>query len=207
MVEDRYDFNKKLALENYYPPFFSILIPEFGRPQYAIKCVESVHEFADMPVEIIIHDDGSGVHKQTELFNKLSNRTSTIIFNCGINFGLARSMNRCRNAASSKYLLKFDADTYMRSGFLRNIKAALDLPYVGIVAVNPDKILDGPMVHTNKDGIKIKLIPSYLTTLHLGFRRDVYDEVGGWDENVQTTASDVGFVGSIFGKGYFGAII
>jgi hypothetical protein len=40
-----------------------------------------------------------------------------------------------------------------------------------------------------------------------GIKSEKWDEVGGWDENVQTTSSDVGFVGSMFGHGYFTLLV
>ena len=209
MIADRTEENKRLDINSYFPPFFSVMIPEIGRPQYTIKCVESVHKFADLPVEIILHDDGSTVDKQRILFDKLRDRVSTMIFNNGRNTGLARSMNRCAYAASSKYLLELNNDAYMTSSFLKNMKAALDLPYVGLVNVTPkiNKEKGTPGLHVTPEGVKVLLSRGSGTLDCMGIRKSVSIEAGWWDENVQTSASDTMFVGQIFGKGYFAVTV
>ena len=86
------------------------------------------------------------------------------------------------------------------------MKEALDLPYVGLVNVTP-RIGDGLGVMTTKGGYKVAILKGTGSCHCYGIKKSVWDEVGGWDENVQTTASDVGFVGSILGKGYFAVAV
>ncbi len=204
-VEDRTEKNKRLALDKYFAPFFSVLLPELGRPEYVIKCVDHLIKYCDMPIEIIVHDDGSGKAKQQKLFNELHDNVSVLIFNTGHNLGLAGAMNRCRKIASSKYLLALNVDCYVTSGFLKNMKVALDLPYTGIVNVRPgvDKEKGSPGVHIASDGTSVSLTRNYGTSLLFGVRAELWDKVGGWDELVQTTASDVGFMGHVSGNGNF----
>lgn len=202
MLADRTEIEKSLSIENYFPPFFSVLLPELGRPHYLKKCLDSIISKADMPVEIIVHDDASDDEKQGIIFNELKHQISTLIFNTSWNVGLGMAMNRCRSMASSDYMLAMNTDLQWTSSFLKNMKAALDLPYVGIVNVVPS-INPGTGVHITSNGIKISLIQGIGSTTLLGIRRNVWDEVGGWGEKVQTTASDGGFVGNVFGRGYF----
>jgi len=206
MIEDRIELNKNLNIDNFFPPFFSVLIPSLGRPYYTLECIDHLHENGDMPVEIIVHDDGSGKEKQTQMVDKIIKKSSTIILNCGYNAGLAKAFNRCRLMASSKYLLGFNDDTYLTSSSLRNIKAALELPYVGIVNLTKN-INPGRGVHITKDGVKIAILKGTGNCHLFGMRSEVWDEIGGWDENVQTTASDVGFTGTLFGAGYFAVAV
>jgi glycosyltransferase involved in cell wall biosynthesis len=202
-MEDRELINNSLKTEKHFPEFFSVLLPELGRPQYLTKCLDSIHKYADMPVEIIVHDDGSGAGKQQKIIAQRE-RISTLVLNHGHNMGLARSFNRCRAMATSPYLLGFNTDTYMTSPFLRNMKTALDLPYVGVVnVVEPGALVAGPGTHITPDGIKIRLSPFMGNCHAFGARAEVWDEIGGWNEYVQTTASDVGYMGYTFGAGYF----
>jgi hypothetical protein len=206
MIHDRTELNKKLSIDSFFPPFFSVLVTSLGRPQYATECVRHIHDHADMPVEIIMHDDGSGKENQHKLIDSLGDGVSTFVLNMGFNTGLSRSFNRTRMMASSGYLLGIQDDVYITSSFLRSMKDVLDLPYVGIVnAVHG--IGDGPGTCITKNGHKASIARSFGCTHCFGIRREVWDEVGGWDENVQTTASDVGFCGSLFGKGYFVASV
>ena len=206
MLQDRTEINKSLSIDRFFPPFFSVLLPELGRPQYLKECVESIHKFADLPVEIIVHDDGSGDAKQRQILDQLGDKVSTLVLNRGYNTGLARSFNRCRAMASSKYLIGFNTDTYMTTSFLQKMKTALDLPYVGIVNV-VRSLGEGRGVYTTPDGTKVGLLPGTGTFHCAGVRAEVWDAAGGWDENVQTTSSDVGFMGTIFGMGLFAAAV
>lgn len=205
-TRDRSEINKKLALENYFPPFFSVLLPELGRPDYVIEGVKHLIKHADMPFEVIIHDDGSGMEKQRKIFEEIGSICSTLVFNMGKNVGLGMAMNRCRSMARSKYLIKFDTDCWITSGVLRNMKEALDLPYCGIVNIVPD--IAGKRgdhnLYVASNGRKVTIVRGGgMTSAVFGVRTDVYDAAGGWDENVQSTASDGGFLGNIFGNGMF----
>jgi glycosyltransferase involved in cell wall biosynthesis len=201
-MENRVAIDEKMKISNYFPPFFSVLLPELGRPKYLNKCIDSILEHADMPVEIIVHDDGSGEEKQREIAS-WRNKISTLILNHGHNTGLARSFNRCRAMASSPYLLGFNTDTYMTSPFLAKMKAALDLPYVGIVNVTPNIGEEGPGVHVTSDGTKVALAHIMGACHAFGTRAELWDSLSLWNENVQTTSSDVGCMGKLFGAGYF----
>jgi glycosyltransferase involved in cell wall biosynthesis len=201
-MEDRAAIDKTMAIANYFPDFFSVLLPELGRPHYLRKCIDSIHEHADMPIEVIVHDDGSGEENQKEIMS-MRDKISTIVLNNGHNTGLARSFNRCRAMASSPYLLGFNTDTYVTSSFLKKMKTALDLPYVGIVNPVPEISDDGPGVYVASDGTRIELCSRMGNCHTFGMRAEVWDELNVWNENVQTTSSDVGCMGRLFGAGYF----
>jgi hypothetical protein len=185
-------FSKK----NFIPPFFSILLPELGRPHYLRRCLDSIHQFADMPVEIIVHDDGSGYEKQRKILDEMNPMISTLILNQGRNTGLAASFNRCKAMATSDYLLGFNVDTYLESSFLKAMKTALDLPYVGMVVPTGPLSEKSPNVHVTMDGTKI-LLGARGSCHCYGIKADLWDSIGGWNENVQTTSSDVGFYNTI----------
>jgi hypothetical protein len=153
-------------------------------------------------VEIIVHEDGGPQDKQQQVVD-YRDRISTLILNHGHNVGLARSWNRCRAMASSSYLMGNTTDTYLTSSFLFDMKAALDLPYVGIVNVVQSVGEEGPGVHVTAGGTKIGLSKTPGSVQPFAIRAEVWDEVGGWNTEVQTTSSDGGFVGSVFGAGYF----
>ena len=104
--------------------------------------------------------------------------------------------------ASSEYMVGFNSDVYVTSKFFRAIKDALDLPYVGMVNVTP-RIADGERVYITKNGYRVSLGRGTGSCHCFGIKKSTWDSVGGWDENVQTTASDTGFVGTLFGHGYF----
>ena len=206
MISNRCELNKTLNIDAFFPTFFSALVPCIGRPDYELACVDSILKNADLPVEIIVHDDGSSEEKRVQQYNLLKDKVSTFVLNMGFNTGLARSMNRCKMMSSSNYLIGFNSDECMTSSFLKAMKEALDLPYVGMVNVT-QSIGDGPGVYTTKSGYKVALLKGTGSCHCYGIKKERWDEIGGWDENVQTTASDVGFVGNLFGHGYFCVVV
>ena len=86
------------------PDCISLVIPWFSMPVYINRVIKSIHEHADYPFELILHDDGS--NKET-VFDLMKNRDkiSTLILNSGYQLGLASSINRAVALASSKYIL------------------------------------------------------------------------------------------------------
>jgi len=206
-IAKRDHWNEKLDINNYFPPFISIMITHRNRPGYAIKCVDSILENTDIPAEIVLHDDGSSREVQAMLFESLNNKVSGMILNFGRNTCLATPVNRCAEMTHSKYMFLLHEHVYMRSGFLGRIKEALDLPYVGLVSISQSPLGDGPNVMTLPSGTKIKIGNVNIVGDYFGFRRSVYEEVGGWDENVQFANADIGFTGNVFGRGYFSVVV
>jgi len=103
--------------------------------------------------------------------------------------------------ANSNYLIGLNVDTYMTSSFLQQMKVALDLPYVGMVVPQSpaQERKAGRGTYTTPEGVRISLRGP--GSCHcFGMRAEVWDELGGWNDRVQTTASDGGFVHNIVMK-------
>src|SRR3990167_11037848 len=114
--------------------FWSIVIPSLYRPEYLEKCINSIEEFADMPYELIVHDDGSKDNTPNKIW-EMRDRISTIIYNTGINFGLARSTNRLIQLAHSKYILFMNTDAVFKKPCLKMLRDVIERPYIAMVNV------------------------------------------------------------------------
>jgi hypothetical protein len=68
-------------------------------------------------------------------------------------------------------------------------------------------IPDGPLTRTTADGVKVQIGLVDIKGCYFGFRRDVYDQAGPWDENVQFAFDDISYFGQVFSKGYFNAVV
>lgn len=205
---DTFDINyfKQFDIDKFAPPYISMLIPSLGRKAYLVKCVDSIIKNADTFVEIVISDDGSPLPMQVEILSELRDRCSTFIMNPGYNTGLARAWNRARSVATSKYLMGIPDDNFFTSPFLKRVMWALDKPYVGSVTISYNI---GEQAHALvlPDGSRMVMTRGIGNPNVFGIRAEVWDEVGGWDTNIQSTASDCSFFGHVFAKGYFSVYI
>lgn len=178
--------------------FISIIVPYFNRPHYLRELIDSVHKFADIPFELIVHDDASVDGSTPDIFN-MRDKISTLIINSGHNLGIAISTNRLVNMASSEYIIFLNDDCAFVSKCLNNVCEILSRPYIGYLSLieprSPELNMTEPKFVLG--GIKNGSV--------IAFRKSVWKEIGGWPEYVFSGASDVTFMASILKKGYFGS--
>lgn len=188
--------------------FFSICIPYFNRIHYLKRLLESFEQYADMPYEIIIHDDGSDDGSSEELF-KMRDKYSTLIVNGYKNLGLATSLNRCVEMASSKYIFFLNSDCGLARPCLKMYKEMLDKPYVG--AILPGHGTGPDPEHAKLEGTWY-MAGDYRFRLGVGggtsmivFRKDLWQEIGKFKEDLHIAASDIAMLNKIIRAGYFPA--
>lgn len=183
--------------------FISIVIPSYNRFDFLIEVVNSIHKNADIPFELIIHDDNSNDGTKESL-EKLYDKTSAIIYSNGLNLGLAESINRAIRVASSEYILMLNADVVVDRPFFKYMLDVLKCPFVGfvnIITAFPDA----------KNKLSFKGSDS-LFSLHrgigggcaLGFTRTVFNKVNGWNSSsCRSGNADVSFMIRTIKNGYF----
>lgn len=178
--------------------YVSIIVPYFNRVHYLKELIDSVHKYADMPFQLIVHDDASVDGSTPEVFN-MRDKMSTLILNIGHNLGISVSTNRLVNMATSEYIIFLNDDCVLVSSCLNNIVDILSRPYIGYLHLT--QALD--------PNIDIKEPKFALTGIRSGsalaFRKDVWKEIGGWNEKVFSGMSDIAFMISIIKQGYFAA--
>ena len=180
--------------------FISIVVSSFYRPDYLKKCIESIHAKADMPFELIITDDGSTKEIQEEIF-KLRDKTSTILFNTGMNMGLNVSANRAVSVCNSEYILFMNDDCTVLRPCFREITQALSKPFIGWVSPPNEFKKDNNKLDYNKEG---HFLTSNITGGYsIAFRKNTWADVGGWCENNTTGQSDNVFITRMIKAGYF----
>lgn len=186
--------------------FISIAVPTYCRPFYLKKLLDTLAEFADMPYEVVIHDDGSPKELQEEVF-KMKDRISHLSFNTGMNQGLPAASNHCISQCSSKYVLFLNDDCFFVKPCLRDICNVLSKPYVGIMspANNPGAL--APIEVASVNGTKFAISNFLGGGSCIGFRKEVWAEVGGWDERSTSGQADNVFVYKILKHGYWKALI
>lgn len=194
--------------------FISIVVLSYTRPKYLKNLLQSIHEHADMPFEIVVNDDGSGRALEVEIFNECRHLCSTLIFSSPerINMGMAAACNRAIALTNSKYVLLLNDDTQMmRPGVLQKITKVLDIPYVGCFGPwqTVKNITPGSVTACNQAPVSSNGIDFHLSTLPNGagifaFRKEVWEQVRGFPQ-VYTNAGDTCFMIAAMKAGYFNA--
>ena len=194
--------------------FFSVVVMSYTRPKHLKQLLLSLHEHADMPFEVIVHDDGSGLKHEVEIYNECRAMCSTLVFSSpnAVNMGLAAACNRAIALANSKYVLMMNDDCKMLRPALQRMKAILDLPYIGSFGpwqttknvapgdVNPT----GQMAPASTQGVDFNISTLPNGAGMFAFRKDVWEEVRGFPQ-VYTNAGDTGFMIRLLKNGYFNA--
>lgn len=183
--------------------YFSIVIPYFLQKNFLKRLVDSIHKYADMPFEIIIHDD----HGEDLTSLDVKDRVSTIILNQGLNFGIATASNRAIKLATSKYVLFLNHDCEMLAPCLRDYANVLDKLYVGVISPYGD----GYPLQTREcivsNGTKFSLMHGIAACCTLAFRKDVWEDIGGFEEETISGCGDTPFLYKIWREGYFRAVV
>jgi glycosyltransferase involved in cell wall biosynthesis len=196
--------------------FLSVIITSYKRPFYLKRAIDSIHQFADAPFEIIIHDDGSSIECLHEIL-ELKDKVSYIYINTGSNSGLNKSMNRAISAASSEYLLFLCDDCWIEQPCFRDVINLLQKEYIGWVCPGDNRLLnlvkedynlifnDIPIAYSLNT--KYSLTNNLLGAFTLGFRKSVWKSIGGWEERCSTARSDNAFIAKLIKAGYWKAVL
>lgn len=186
--------------------YITIAVPTFCRPFYLTKLLDTLAEHADMPYEVVVHDDGSPKELQDQVYH-MRNRISILSFNTGQNQGLTAAANHCISQASSKYVLFLNDDCFFTKPCLKDICNVLAHPYIGVVSPMNEP---GPLAPHEKI---VSNGTTWAVTNYLGggsciaFRKDVWQEVGGWDERSTSGQADNVFIYKILRAGYWKGIV
>jgi len=187
--------------------YISVVAPTYCRPFYLKILLDTLEEFADMPYEVVIHDDGSRPEFQKEVF-EMRDRISILSFNTNkLNQGLPAAANHCISQASSKYVLFLNDDCFFVRPCLRDICNVLAKPYVGVLSpaneIGP--LSDREAITSN--GTRFAASNYLGGGSCIAFRKEVWDEVGGWDERSTSGQADNVFIYKILRAGYWKAVM
>lgn len=186
-------------------PFISVIIPNFNRFHYLEETIRSIHEHADFPFELLVHDDGSNDGTE-ERIRTLKGSISTSIFNYGLNMGLSESINRLVRLAGSNYILMLNADMEVKKRFFGDVFNILQKTYIGYITPLGTYVSQSNTLKAKES--------TYVLTRGIGsgcalaFRKDTWNQVGGWNNStVATGNADVSFMTRVLKAGYFAATL
>lgn len=178
-------------------PVVSFVIPCFNASQYLVKCLQSVIDFASVPCEIVVVDDGS-----TEDIQAIVNRFVPLV-RCvrQPNSGPGAARNRGIAETAGKYVRFLDADDFLLpTTGLRDQIDVLDthldvgLVYGAAIIVNAQgrafrvrkpSFAKRAYVHPGKTELDELLFHNYITTSTTLVRRRVIEQIGPFRSDLQ----------------------
>lgn len=187
--------------------FISVCVPTFCRPHYLKKLIDTLEQYADMPYELIVGDDGSPDMKARDEVYAMKDRISITLFNNGMNMGLCSAANNVITLARSKYILFMNDDCFFVKSCLRDVCNTLSKRYVGVMSPCNDM---GPLADKdvcNVNGTRMALSNFLGGGSSMAFRKEVWQQVGGWDERSTSGQSDNVFFFKILRAGYWKAVV
>ena len=167
--------------------------PDVDRASLLERCIDSLHRHADMPFEVLVHDD-TGI-ELTSL--NVKDRITTLILNMGENMRQPVAQNRMVKLATSRYIMLIEDDIELTRPCFKDMTNILKKPYVGFI--NPEGRTEEEMLVSDETRFVISghLSGSWITA----FRKDTWKHVGGFAE--WSHVSGPVFCFSCFKKGYW----
>lgn len=133
-------FTKKWSKINMPKPLVSIVIVSFNTKDLLKDCLHSIEEFSDVPVEVIISDNGS-TDGTIEYLKKFKTKIfSVTLLENNSNLGFAKGNNAAKSYANGKYVLFLNPDTILRGNVLSQTVDFLE-ENKDVAAITPKVVL------------------------------------------------------------------
>lgn len=181
----------------------TVVIPCFNHGRFLDEAVDSVLAQTFTDLEIFVVNDGStDPHTVAKLKDYLRPKTTVLH---KVNGHLASARNHGIARAKSKYILSLDADDKFAPDFLEKAVAVLERePRTGAVNCWSRMFGTRDEIVTSQIGGDVKNFLSHnVCSASCLFRRECWQEVGGYDEAMKQGYEDWDFWLSVTKRGWF----
>lgn len=175
-----------------YNPRISIIIPCYNHGKFIDEAINSIEEYKVEDYEIIIINDGSTDSYTNVRLEELQNKGYNVVFQK--NQGLSKTRNNGIKIARGKYILPLDADNKIKPDYLIKALEILD-KNSSISIVYSDRMMFGNsnyLMRVGEFNASRLLSGNYIDACAV-FRKEVWDSVGGYDENMKIGWEDWDF--------------
>jgi GT2 family glycosyltransferase len=208
------------------PKLVSVIVPTRDHGDDVDRCLTSLFAKAGYDrLEVVVLDNGSTDRASLEVFDRWSREPHVKILRYDVPFNFSRINNYAVAHTTGEYLLLLNNDTEAKSeGFVAAMVEQAQRPSIGAVGallLYPDDTiqhagvvigLGGVAGHSHKNfplgsngyNNMLKAINNYsaVTGACLMMRRNVFDEVGGFDEELTVSFNDVDLCLKVIRAGY-----
>jgi GT2 family glycosyltransferase len=125
-----------------HPGVVSVVIPVWNQWELTARCLDSLERHAELPLEIVVVDNGSTDATPGELAARASAGALTVVTNA-TNRGFPAACNQGMRAATGELVCILNNDTEVTPGWLSEMAAALARPGTGMVGPRSNRI-SGP---------------------------------------------------------------
>jgi len=187
-------------------PEVSVILPTMDRWGLLTRALASVLAQEDVDLEVLVIDDGSSDGTPTRLGAIGDPRLRVLVQES--NQGVARARNRGIEEADGEWIAFLDDDDFWAPTCLReHLRSIADAGagwgYGAAISVGPDRpsrvMMPAPADELEDGLLQHNLVgpPSTVTV-----RRDLLDEIGGFDERLAVSLNDVDLCLRAIAKGY-----
>lgn len=181
-------------------PETSVIIPTWNRRELVARAIDSVLDQTREVEEIIVVDDGSTDGTGEVLAQRYGERITVLV---QANAGVSAARNRGLAMARGRYLALLDSDdVWLPEKIARQVAFLESNPGIGLVLCDVVRVgVDGATidvferrVQIPEDGPALRWVlrDPALAPLSALMRREVHEDVGGFDESLRT-AEDLDF--------------
>lgn len=203
----------------------SIIIPVFNKLEYTKRCIQNLYSVTDPNLFELIVVDNASTDGTKEYLEELSKQVDNLRFiRNRENLGFAKACNQGAKIAKGKYFVFLNNDTIPLEGWLEEmIRVIEEEENVGVVG---SKLLfpDGTIQHA---GVEVTDYPLPISPFHIYYRwpseskeanikreypavtgacmltpKQLFDELGGFDEGFINGYEDVDYCFRVKEKGY-----
>ena len=172
------------------PPFFSVVIPTYERPDDLERCVNSLspdRQINSPEFEVIVTDDSKSKRTMTLIKEKFPN----VSWGFGKQNGPAGNRNAGVARAKGKWIVFLDDDCIAQENYLSE--------YAKAINSNPDHLVFEGRIFADRprrtwaEGCPENEQGGMLWTSNLCVNRDLFNKMGGLDESFAIAYEDVDF--------------
>lgn len=192
----------------------SVVIPFRDQPELLRNCLRSLRRSTFPRLEIVLVDNGSEEARTDRLLARVGRKPNVRLVRRPEPFNFSRLCNAGAAAATGDHLVFLNNDVeVLTRGWLERLLALSADPAVGVVGATllyPDRTIQHAGLLPRSDGMwvhpyrgmpddhpgeggelrRVRVVPA-VTAACMLVRRDLFDQLGGFDERLPLTLNDV----------------